>query len=538
MRVWALASCGGLLALAACSADQANTANPNSPSPDGDSLSQGKTSPPTATPTPQARPEMRPRQALSPRPQLNPAVVSAGAGRTAPQPQAQPQADQLRARLQRLRDQQGARLASTTPVTAAPIPTTAQIVASPIPQPEPPTLLPTESSPGVGRDRGPAILPQLHSAAQSPQTTAPTPLPAPQPPAAKVDIAPSGTATDLQPVVAASIASNYPIAPLRHQGHSARHSISHSARHSARSASPQVLVPSPGSQTIAASARLHGSTAPASQPRTDSAALESEAAAASAPGLTSDSDTLLASAPGGALARGHVAVQPGPGSPITLAPPVGGSTVLSSGGAHRQEATVPLRSAAREAVPAAGLAPRPTALRTVDQRPGAIALPESLPLNSESPRLNPQRPRLSVSPATVSPATGTDRATPAPIANTPVLPRAGHLSPIDRDGFHLVPAASQAPKGLPLAHCSTTSAHPLADRSVAGAIAAQPSFSGRSPSMTLVKDAPLTLCQDNALEPMSTVTPAPDDLGFPPASVADLGSDLELESLAPDPASD
>jgi hypothetical protein len=519
MRVWALASCGGLLALAACSADQANTPNPNSPPPDGDSLSQGKTSPPTATPSPQARPEMRPRQAQSARPRLNPAVASTGAGRTVAQPQ--PQADQLRARLQRLREQQGTRLAANTPVTAAPLPTTTQVVASPIPQPGAPTPLQADTTPDIGRDRGVAI--------------------APQPPAAEVDIEPSGTTADLQPVAAASLASNYPIAPLRHQGQSTR-----------QGARLALLVPPPTSQPTVASARLHGSTplAEGTQPRADnpapgsgapiSGALGSGAETTSGADLTPGSAALLSNAPGAAISREHTTIQARVGSPLTLTRPGEVSGTSPAEGAHQQGGTAPLRSAARVPLQAS-LAPRPDDRAAEGQDLGAIALPESLPLNSAAPRLSPQQPRLSVSPAPVSPAAGTDRTTPpaAPAASADDLTSAapfsvspvGHLSPTDRDGFHLVPSASQSPKGLPLAHCPPTSAHTQRnDRLIDGAIAAQPSFLGRTPSMTPVKDNSLARCwglaptQSVAFEPLPAAASAPDNQDFSPASVAD--SDL------------
>ena len=482
MRVWALASCGGLLALAACSSDQANTANPNTPPADGDTLSQGKASPSTTTPRPLARPEIPPQQTLAAQPRLNPVAVRGGADRTASQPQPQPQpqlqlqADQLRARLQRLREQQGIRLASITPVAAAPIPTTARVVASPIPRTGAPTLIQANSTPEASRAPGarrdsrlaivqpPSVVPLLPLAT-------PTPLASPQPPETRANVESGGTAADLRPVVAATLASNYPIAPLRHQGQSARQGM----RQGARSASPQ-LVPPPTSQPFATSARLHGSTAPA------------------------------------------LAIQPRDGS---TAPVAGG------------EAT---------------LVPDSTQAAAEDQNLGSIALPESLPLNSAAPRLSPQRPRLSVSPSANfvgadspggdAPEAVTDRATPEPVTPEPATPAAstvalhppepfvapseGHLSPIDRDSFHLVPSASQSPKGLPLAQCPP----------------AQPSFSVHNQSMTLDKDAPLAHCgsqtpaQSVALEPIPVADPAPDHLDFSAASVADL--DLDVLPTDPD----
>ncbi len=549
MRVWALASCGGLLALAACSADQSNTTNPNSPPPDGNALTQGKTSPASATPRPLARPEMPPQQTLSARPRLNPAAVSGEADRTP----AQPQSDQLRARLQRLRAQQGARLASNTPVAAAPIPT---VIASPIPQPEAPTLRPVASNPGASRDPGArgdsrlTIVPQPNRAEQSLLAVALPPQPSPQPPVIEADVEPSGTTADLQPVVAATVANNYPIAPLRHQGHSVRQS----ARQSVRSA-PQVLVPLSASQPVAAGARLHGSTAPAlaAQPRGSSTASVSEAEATVVPDSTPAAADLRARASDAAIPREHVASQPRAGSPVTLTHPGDFPSTSPAEGAHQQESTAPLRSAERLPLQAS-LAPRPDSRTTGDQGLGAITLPESLPLNSAAPRLSPQRPQLSPAQPTVSLPTATssaasrsvvtnatDRATTEPTAAPFAVPSGGHLSPTDQDGFHLVPSVSQSPKGLPLTHCPPASAHtPTADRLGDGAIAPQPSFSGRNQSMTLVKDAPLAHCWSNALtqsvalESNSAAAPAPHSLDFPAAEAVDL----DLETLAPVPASD
>jgi hypothetical protein len=114
---------------------------------------------------------------------------------------------------------------------------------------------------------------------------------------------------------------------------------------------------------------------------------------------------------------------------------------------------------------------------------------------------------------------------PAPFT----IPAGEHLRPTDQVGFYLVPSASQSPKGLPLAHCSPASAHtPTADRPVDGAIAPQPSFSGRSQSMTLVKDAPLAQCWSNALTQSVTLE----------TDAAAEAADFDLETLAPDPASD
>ncbi|PZV00629.1 MAG: hypothetical protein DCF32_17285, partial [Leptolyngbya sp.] len=123
MRVWALASCSGLLALAACSAEQSSSPNPSADPLAGEDAAEINAQPgliATAS-SPMARPEVRPGQLIQGGYRLNRAVKpTTTTARSNGQPI--PQAAALRDRLERLRSQQGTRLALSTPVAIAPQP--------------------------------------------------------------------------------------------------------------------------------------------------------------------------------------------------------------------------------------------------------------------------------------------------------------------------------------------------------------------------------------------------------------------------------
>jgi hypothetical protein len=123
MRVWALASCSGLLALTACSAEQSSAPYPSAVPLDGEDTAEIEPQPGliATTSSPMARPEVRPRQMIRGGYRLNPAVgrvpTTAGSGG-----QPIPQAAALRNRLQRLQRQQSTRLSPSTPLVNAPQP--------------------------------------------------------------------------------------------------------------------------------------------------------------------------------------------------------------------------------------------------------------------------------------------------------------------------------------------------------------------------------------------------------------------------------
>ena len=149
MRVWALASCSGLLALAACSAEQSSPPDLGTAPPDGDDAAEvnAQAGLRATASSPMARPELRPRQGVLDRARFIPRSPQASplASRSGSNERSLPQADQLRERLQRLRTQHGSRLSSNTPIATAPLPAALTTTPpSPVPQaavePSPETL--------------------------------------------------------------------------------------------------------------------------------------------------------------------------------------------------------------------------------------------------------------------------------------------------------------------------------------------------------------------------------------------------------------
>ncbi|MGG6237304.1 hypothetical protein ACQ4N7_01590 [Nodosilinea sp. AN01ver1] len=380
MRVWALASCSGLLALAACSAEQSSPPDLGTTPPDGDDTAEVKAQPGlrATSSSPVARPELRARldglnrARFSPRStQASPlASRSGGAGQTVPQ------AEQLRARLQRLRTQNRAMLSSNTPIATAPLP--AALTATPprpVPQAavEPPseTILEARS----------AALPAPPSAAEA--TALPT---LPQPNGARPNVAApelglsstASTAIALGPVASARPTDSYSIALARHQGYSAR------------SQQPAPVITTASTQLSAGlTARLHGATP--SSPADDATVVV--AAQPSSP-----AELPAASAPAPALAEAAIpetAPLATAGTEVSSAPE---SADANSSTTHQSSATLALTLTPQSAAAPASLthhslgrAARPTTATAPQSWSATTAPPESLPLNQGTPRLSPLR---------------------------------------------------------------------------------------------------------------------------------------------------
>jgi hypothetical protein len=402
MRVWALASCSGLLALAACSAEQSTVPTPGDLPQDSDKGTQleAETEGTPTTLSPTAAPELSPRPGLpsSVRQPASSPLSPAVAGRTSAQ------STELRARLQRLRAQHSDRLSAgqvappslrSSPLVRAPLvssPLAAQppaFLASATPAPTPaaqPAGLPEKTGvPETGpaaETAGPAgartgvAEPGGATAVSAPSQLAAVPGPG------AVGLAP-GTATDLGPLAAARPDQRYPIAPRRHQGYSTR-----------QSPAALVLMPQPEvAVALAAAPRLHGE----SPDGPVAAVLTPPAPAAPAP----------APQAGPAPLR--------PPSEASATPDV--SAPLPSPGQHQGDDSAPSLE-----VGSRSLGRSPALAGAVVQRPTAIPQPESLPLNPTAPSLQqgqplPSEPRVE----------GTGRATSAAIAGPEATPE-GHRS--------------------------------------------------------------------------------------------------------------
>lgn len=261
MRVWALVSCSGLLALAACSTEQASSPTPPADQPGDDAAqvqSRGGLAPVGSSSV--AEPESGSKQLLTQGARSHllarrttPTISSPeSAGQTLPQ------AAQLRERLQRLRAQQGSRLTARTPLVTVPLPTS--VAQSSVAQGASPR--PQAQSPVAVAGGSPTATPGSVSSAQNGQATAQSAItqasgPSRNPTAS----APTNTATDLGAPTAANIARSYPISPARHQGYSARLNQPAPRLTTAVSGAPGA----PGAQVV----RLHGElpmSVPAAKP--------------------------------------------------------------------------------------------------------------------------------------------------------------------------------------------------------------------------------------------------------------------------------
>ncbi|MBE9108946.1 hypothetical protein IQ273_05885 [Nodosilinea sp. LEGE 07298] len=469
MRVWALASCSGLLALAACSAEQSSPPDLGTAPPDGDDAVEVNAQPGlrATSSSPMARPELPSRQGGLDRARFSPRSQQSGpqASRASSAGQTLPQADQLRERLQRLRAQHGSRLSSNTPIATAPLPA-ALTSTPPRPVPQEVAEQPSETRPIDNAIATPGLEPSLRPVGV---TALPTP---PRPNVAAPELGLSSTAStaiDLGPVASGSLA------PVQHQGYSTR----------SQRPAPTITTAAPESSG-GLTARLHGATpiSPSGSPATVAAAQPSPPATAELP---------AAAAP--APAQAESAPESGPeASPLaTTAVAVGAAPAGADPGpaiAHQSSATPALTltpQPVEASVPptlarhSQGIAARPETAIAPWGRSATTAPPESLPLNQGTPRLSPLRPAAAATPpdATsavpqVTPQAWEARSTEVqasetgvseiqtpevqiPAAQTPGSAFSAHQGQSQLESLSLRPQ----PKDLPAAYCLQASGLPL-----------------------------------------------------------------------------
>ncbi|MGF1519814.1 MAG: hypothetical protein ACFCVB_18705 [Nodosilinea sp.] len=380
MRIWALASCGGLLALAACSAEQANTPDLSAAPPDGDDAAQVTARLRATASSPTARPDVRSGQSLSNRARLSPSLPRPAT--TASQPSS---SSQLRERVQRLRAQHGSRLAPSTPLTTTPAP---QVTNTPLytslQAPTTQAAQPLPRASGVsGENSTPENFPdnftgRLENAPRSvseSQSSTALPTAPTAPPALS---APLNDTNPLGPVATANVARSYPIAPLRHQGHSDR------------SQGQSVVLTAPAAPEFTV-ARVHGGTsAPAIAPlevATDLAKpTEVTATPAASPiAATNAAATLSAEAsPSPEASAAHQSS----GTALTLARQSNGETPGGGAGVHQSGGTEATLAAASPATAQSRATSRLAPAAIADRPARPVALPESLPLSPAAPRLS------------------------------------------------------------------------------------------------------------------------------------------------------
>ncbi|MBD1872641.1 hypothetical protein H6F75_04035 [Nodosilinea sp. FACHB-131] len=525
MRVWALASCSGLLALAACSAEQSSSPNPSTAPPDGDAAEIKAQPGLTATASsPMARPEVRPRQVIQGSYRLNPAVGAAST--TARNNGDIPQAAALRDRLQRLRGQQGARLSSSTPLATAPQP-----AALARPNLSQPTA--AAENPAFNVTQGNTF--NTQGITPLPAPSRPTPI-APEANPSPVNT-PSFSSAALAPAQSASVARTYPIAPLGHQGYSAR----------PQQQAPVLTVAQAEAETSSATTRLHGGTV-ASRPAdpipgatTTPQVAVRQNAVPSEPSSPPNAAAISNPAPVNALrtaspaqtaqsvahqSSGNVALTPTPGP------------VSQTGTADHQSQVA---SAAVNPGPAGQSPVLWESVRSGAATGTAVpsgALPESLPLNAAPPQPQLVSPQPTPSAAEVSStprvtlaeeaAIAPSQADPADILPNPTAqleatalrdgaaPVLHHQSQVDPETVHLIPTANTPAKGLPIAYCLSPSGQFLPTAAEAqGSLASLPKFSPSSPNDpsldlgTLSKDDAAELCMGRPASTPELATTAP-----------------------------
>ncbi len=472
MRVWALASCSGLLALAACSAEQSSPPDLGTAPPDGNDAVEVNAQPglrATAS-SPMARPELRSRlegldrARFSPRsPQASPvANRSGGAGQTLPQ------ADQLRARLQRLRTQNGARLSSNTPIATAPLPAAlTSTPPRPVPQAaageQPSETRPADNTIAIAR---PGLEPSLRPAG----VTALPPLPRPNVAAPELGLSSTtSTAIDLGPVAATNRADSYSVALGRHQGYSTRSQQPTPTITPVATESPERLT-----------ARRHGAT-----PVSPVGAPAAVAAQPSPPAADlAEADVLAPTQVETAVpAAAPLVTAPLAAAPLAAAVEVGSTPAAAEfdpATAHQSSATPALTLTPQRV---GALAPATLAHHSQGRaaRPGtAIAPPESLPLNLGTPRLSPLRSAAVTSPDAA--LTVPEAAVPQVLEAQPSATQtseteaseaqtlkfqasssavSAHQGQAQPESLSLSPQPEANPKDLPAAYCLQASGLPL-----------------------------------------------------------------------------
>ncbi len=235
IRVWALASCGGLLALTACSNDRSGTPQVDSPSPLEDDLAQidAQPEPVASLPRPVVRPETLNSRPLFPRTDRPPSATTV-AGRQS----VSSSAEQLRARVQQIRAQR----AKVLPASGTP--TFSNRSPRPVTTLSPSAVGAQNPLPGSGRSAsttearsGTELTRNVLPTSQQLVTALPTPAQptlAPGVPATSA-INPANPSTASQPAAnptpsSAAVTSpaptaltrNAPITPSRHQSYSVR----------------------------------------------------------------------------------------------------------------------------------------------------------------------------------------------------------------------------------------------------------------------------------------------------------------------------
>jgi hypothetical protein len=248
MRIWALASCSGLLALAACSAEQSNPPTSAAPT-DGDDRAQVTAQPGMAPSTlsPMAQPEVPPRQPHPGAPQ------STLATRPYTRPgQPLSQAAQLQARVQRLQAQHNHSAArqSQTLLSFPMLPQQVAAPAAPKAAPQPVHKL-TQQVPQTSAEPPVAA---TRSIPLPPVPAQPQPSSGPAPGAPEVMEPQASHAAHLGPVARASITQGQPI-PRHHQSYRSRRSAPAPVLANPTAPEtlpPETITPSPGS-TVATS---------------------------------------------------------------------------------------------------------------------------------------------------------------------------------------------------------------------------------------------------------------------------------------------
>ncbi len=533
MRVWALASCSGLLALAACSAEQSSP-NPSTAPPDGDAAEINTQPGPTATTSsPMARPEVRSRPVIQGGYRLS-STVGAASTRARSNGETIPQAAALRDRLQRLRSQQGARLSPSTPLATAPQP--AALARPNLSQPK----TAVAENPAFNVTQGNTF--STHGIAPLPTPPRPTPIAPEANPAAVNTPGFSGTALD--PAQSTSVARNYPIAPLRHQGYSAR----------PQQQAPVLTIAQAATETSSTTTRLHGGTLSARPADSVSEATTTPQVAVRSETplelrsseLSGTESTRVANGSGPAPINAPRTVVPNPvaqsaahqsSGSVALTPTPGQISQTSTADHQSQVASAAVNPNVGDQSPVLWESVR-SGVATGEAFP-ARNLPESLPLNAASPRPQLVPPQPAPSATDVGSAPRASLAESAAIAPSSAdlvgmipnpttqaeatalrddaAPVLHHQSQIGSETVHLIPTADAPAKGLPIAYCLSPSGQLLPTASEAqGSLASLPKFSPSSPGDpsldrgALSKDDPTELCMglpDADPEP-TTATPA------------------------------